>query len=479
MSARTASRIASLLWALAIALTAIGLWFLWVDRSVPIPQSWGFRGFEAFFALMFSTVGSLIASNQPRNPIGWLFAALGAASGLQLLVEEYAIYAVLARPGSLPGGMAAAWVQNWIWMLAVGPFTTFLPLLFPTGRLPSRRWRPVALLAGASIVAFILGMAFLPGPIQNFAGLTNPYALDAAPVSVLLAAGGSLFTISVGLSVFSLVRRARRAVGEEREQLKWFAYAAAVAASAIVASFFPAFLHTEALWVDMIESVAILGVGAVAGAVGVAILRYRLYDIDLIINRTLVYGPLTAILAGAYVASIGLSQRLFVALTGSKSDAAVVLTTLVVASAFTPVKTRLQGFVDQRFKEAPDPTKGARAFRDHVRSVVEVIDTRQITSRLLDEAVRAFDATGGAVYLQENDQLRPFHARGVWSDQPTAATATLSVPLECDTVQLGLLSLGERRNGRPYSPDDRETLKSMADLVAQAMALARPRPDGS
>ena len=474
MSARTASRLAWSLWALAVALAAISLWLLWLDRAIPVPQIWGFRGYAAFFALPCSSVGALIASRQPKNPIGWLFVGLGMESGLQLLAEEYAIYALVARPGSLPGGLVVAWVQNWIWMLAVGPFMTFLPLLFPSGRLLSLKWRPVAWLAITSIVAFILGLGFSPGPIENIAGLANPYALPGPVPIAVLAVGGLLFVASMILSSGSVVRRTQLATGEERAQLKWFAYTVALAVVTLTASFFPNMLRIEARWADAIEVLAILSIGAVVVAVGIAILRYRLYDIDLIINRTLVYGPLTAVLAGAYVASIGLSQRLFVALTGSKSDAAVVLTTLVVASAFTPVKTRLQGFVDQRFKEAPDPTKGARAFRDHVRSVVEVIDARQITSRLLDEAVRAFDATGGAVYLRENDQLLPFHARGVWSEQPPAATATLSVPLECDTVQLGLLSLGERRNGRPYSPDDRDTLKSMADLVAQAMALAGP-----
>ena len=469
MSTRTASRIAWSLWVLALALAAIGLWLLWVDRSIPIPQSWGFRGFEAFFALSFSTVGVLVASRHPNNPIGWLFVALGVQSSLQLLTEEYGIYALLARPGSLPAGLAIAWVQNWIWILAVGPFMTFLLLLFPTGRLSSRRWRPVAWLAGASIAAFIFGIAFLPGPIENFAGLNNPYALEGPLPMVLLAGGGLLFVTSMVLSATSLVRRMRRAAGEEREQLKWFAYAAGLAVLTLTASFLPFSTRIEALWVDAIELLAILSIGAAVVAVGVAILRYRLYDIDLIINRTLVYGPLTAILAGTYIASIQLFRVVFVGLTGQTSDAAVVLTTLVIASAFTPLKGRLQTLVDQRFRETPDPTKNLIAFRQQLRSVVQVLQAEQVTRRFLEEATAAFHARSGAVYLNLGGQEKCVATYGLPNDQEV-----VRVSLECDGATVGLLSLGPRRGGLAYTPKDRDALQQTAGVVAEAIALAQP-----
>ena len=479
MSTATASRLAWSLWVLALALTAIGLWLLWLDRAIPVPQIWGFRGYAAFFALPCSSVGALIASRQPKNPIGWLFVGLGMQSGLQLLAEEYAIYALLVSPGSLPGGLPAAWVQNWIWMLAVGPFMTYLPLLFPNGRLLSPRWRPVAWLAGLSILALILGSGFSPRPVGNIANLTNPYAL-AGPVPVaILAVGGLLLVASMILSTGSVVRRMRLARGEEREQLKWFAYAAALAVVTVTVGFFPGILRIEARWADAIEVLIILSLGAVVVAVGVAILKYRLYAIDLIINRTLVYGPLTAILAGTYVAAIGLSQRLFVSLTGDKSDAAIVLTTLVVASAFTPVKSKLQASVDRYFGHVDDPARALRAFSDLMRPILRVVDVRvidpeQLARQLLEEAAAAFHAESGAVHLRANTQFTTAHTIGPWSGD-----ARLDVPLEYAGTQLGLISLGIRRDGLNYTSQDRENLRQAVDVVAQALgraSLARKAP---
>jgi hypothetical protein len=273
------------------------------------------------------------------------------------------------------------------------------------------------------------------------------------------------------LSTGSVVRRMRLATGEEHEQLKWFAYAAALAVVTLTASFFPNMSRIEARWADTIEVLAILSIGAVVVAVGVAILKYRLYDIDLIINRTLVYVPLTAIIAGTYIAAITLFKSLFLSITGQTSDAAVVLTTLAVASAFTPLKNWLQTIADRYFKEPADPIREASRFRDQVRSVVEVMDARRLTSRLLDEAVRAFDAVRGAVYLGNENQLQLRHVHGEWHHQTATNATMLSVPLESDGLQIGLLALGERRNGHAYSARDSDALKSMADVVAQAVAL--------
>jgi GAF domain len=198
--------------------------------------------------------------------------------------------------------------------------------------------------------------------------------------------------------------------------------------------------------------------------VGIAILRRRLYEIDIIINRTLVYGLLTAILAGLFAGTVSLSQKLFVALTGQTSDLATVLATLCIVAAFTPVKNRLQGMVDRRFKDASDAIPHLKAFGEQVRLRLSPVDARQVTSRLLDETVAAFDAQGGAAYLEQEDQLRLIHTTGEWS-----GVTVLDVPLEAGDRRLGVLSLGERRNRRSYRPKEREALERVAQAVAAAI----------
>ena len=182
---------------------------------------------------------------------------------------------------------------------------------------------------------------------------------------------------------------------QEREQIKWFVSSAALAAIAL----------TNSLWLlrpfPWIDNLVILTVMAVPIAAGIGILKYRLYDIDVVINRTLVYGPLTAILAGGYVAVTGLTQRLFVATTGQKSDAAIALTTLGIVTLFTPLKSRLQGIVDKAFKETNDPARQLKKIEEQIRSVVQVMDAQQMVHWSLEKVASAFDAQAAAVYLQQ------------------------------------------------------------------------------
>jgi hypothetical protein len=211
----------------------------------------------------------------------------------------------------------------------------------------------------------------------------------------------------------------------------------------------------------------VLALAAFPVAAGIAILKYRLYDIDLLINRTLVYVPLTGILAGLYAASIALFQKLFVGITGEKSDAAIVITTLILASSFTPIKNSLQSTVDKRFKEVPDPTKKLRAFGEQVRSFVQMNSAEQLTQRLLDEVTTAFNASGGAVYLGEHGNFQLIHTSGEWNGD-----AVLSVPLQREGERLGLISLAARLNSADYTPKDRQTLQDLVDVVVQAVRIA-------
>ncbi|RPI25062.1 MAG: GAF domain-containing protein [Chloroflexota bacterium] len=264
----------------------------------------------------------------------------------------------------------------------------------------------------------------------------------------------------------------------ERLQTKWVVFGMAVAYLGLYAYYLPQLFLPTLQEPSLItfryrivgQPLAYLAMLILPVAFTFSILRYRLYDIDIILNRTLVYVPLTGILAGLYSASIALSQRLFIAATGEKSDAAVVLTTLVLASAFTPIKNSLQSKVDVRFKEAPDPSKKMKAFAEGVVSRIFYVDPREITRKMLEEAIQAFEAKSGAVYWRKSGELELLHASREWDGD-----ARFSVPLiarEGDAI-LGLISLSRRRNGSEYTDRDRRALEEAAHEVAQAIEQDR------
>jgi hypothetical protein len=268
----------------------------------------------------------------------------------------------------------------------------------------------------------------------------------------------------------SVILRFRSANGQERQQIKWFAYAAGLAIVQFALTIVIAFVPTSVPQ-DVADILLVLSVAAFPIAAGIAILRYRLYDIDLLINRTLVYVPLTAILAGVYSASIALFQKLFVAVTQEQSDAAVVITTLILASSFTPIKNGLQGAVDKRFKEVADPTKRLKSFGEQVKSFVQMNSTEQLTQRLLDEVTTAFNAKGAAVYRGEgqHERVRVAYATQGWHE----GGEEISVPMMSNGRIMGRVALGARRNGQEYTERDRQTLQNIVDVVGQAMGVAQ------
>jgi hypothetical protein len=200
----------------------------------------------------------------------------------------------------------------------------------------------------------------------------------------------------------------------------------------------------------------------------IAILRYRLWDIDLVINRTLVYVPLTAILAGLFAGGITLMQKVFVALTGQTSDIATALTTLLVVAAFDPLKNALQHVVERRFKEARDPVQEINQFGAEVRAVVQILDAEQLAHRFLEKAVRAFGATGGAVYVQRKDDVLLVRHVGAWDCE-----VRLRVPLQHEGVEVGRLELCARKNGLEYADAERAALQTNAECIAHALAIVQ------
>jgi hypothetical protein len=321
-------------------------------------------------SLTFATVGALITTRVPGNPIGPIFLVTGVALGAGDFAFQYADRALFIDPGKLPGGSAAAWLQN----LGLPPSFGLLALavlLFPDGRLPSRRWRRALGLALAGIVLIVVGYGLRAGPLDDpFQNVRNPLALGPRGLMDALAGFGWLFmAASVGLAALAMSIRLRRSRGVERQQLKWLALAAAVAGLAIVADAATYFADVHGIEGPR-EVLLGLGFCVFPIAAGQAILRHRLYDIDVVVNRALVYGALTATLAAAYVGSVLLLQLALSGVTGG-SGVAVATSTLAVAGLFRPARERIQDLVDQRFyRRKYDAQRTLESFGARVRDEV-------------------------------------------------------------------------------------------------------------
>jgi uncharacterized membrane protein YhdT len=280
----------------------------------------------------------------------------------------------LAQPDSLPAGEAMAWVFSWMLPLVIG-FSTLSYLLFPTGRLPSRRWRWAVWLTVAFIVVGVLLGAFSSEPLSDLGPIQNPLGIVglADIYSAVLYTTFSVLLVAVISSVFV---RLRRAGGVEHQQIKWFAYAVAANAIAVVVAYvIPGLIETP-LWFERVGfALNNIVIPAIPIAIGIAILRYRLYDIDLLINRTLVYGSLTLMLALVYFGGVTATQAVFRALTGQEEQPqlTIVVSTLVIAALFTPLRRRIQSFIDRRFyRRKYDARKTLEAFSAQLRDETDL-----------------------------------------------------------------------------------------------------------
>jgi len=336
--------------------------------------------------LAFPLVGALVASRRPESSIGWILLADGLLWMVLAVTEQYSVYGV-ARPGSVPYPVAIGTIGNqWLWMPTVGLLGIYLLLLFPDGRLPSRRWRPLAWISGVVIVLFSVAEGLAPGPLENQAGVNNPFGIEALPwLSVAGYVVLPLLPLCILASAVSLVLRFRRSGGEVRQQIKWIAFVASFAGlvylGAMVSQliFIPEMsgdagrLPPLPLWLELLFSVAVLGFAGIPLAIGFAVLKYRLYDIDILINRTLVYGSLTATLVALYFGGILVLQQLFVVLTGEKSTLAVVASTLIIAALSNPLRGRIQSFIDRRFyRRKYDAAKTLAAFNSRLREETDL-----------------------------------------------------------------------------------------------------------
>jgi hypothetical protein len=244
---------------------------------------------------------------------------------------------------------------------------TIVFLLFPDGRLPTQRWRFVPWIAAAGCALALPGQALSPDLGTEFTGGTNPFAVEGVPIDLLFGTGIALLLAALLAAIASLVVRFRRAGSVERQQIKWFAYAAGCIG--VLGPLAVAFWYESVL----VQATFALAINGLPVAAGIAILRYRLYDIDVVLNRTLVYGTLTAMLAALYFGAVVLLQRLFVALTGEQSTLAIVASTLLIAALFNPLRRRIQGFIDRRFyRRKYDARKTLEAFSSQLRDETEL-----------------------------------------------------------------------------------------------------------
>jgi hypothetical protein len=370
MSYRTAAWLAWSLWGLALTLTALALLLLALILSHPDTHIYDYW-FNNTTIVIDVTVGAIVASRRPENPVGWLLCLSGLTTSISHFSSEYAIYTLLAKPNSLPAGEAFAWIATWILPIMIG-FGVFILLLFPTGRLPSRRWRWLAWLTITFVFVGMISGAFSPGPVDGLGPLRNPLGIEGFTngyKAILYPMAPFLYAASA-LSVFV---RLRRATGVERQQIKWFAYTAGVIAIAIVLQIMTLVVETP-LWFERAEFALFTAAGtANTVSIGIAILKYRLYEIDIIINRTLVYGSLTATLVALYFGGIVVLQRIFVALTGQQSTLAVVASTLLIAALFNPLRRRIQTFIDRRFyRRKYDARKTLEAFSSKLRDETDL-----------------------------------------------------------------------------------------------------------
>jgi hypothetical protein len=378
------------------------------DWSAPVPSGFfGIRGFDGLFAVCFGAVGALLTWRRPGNPVGWIFAAAGLAAAVNFATFEYGLAASAGH--RLPGSAYAGWVQLWIWVPFIALITVYLFLLFPDGHLPAPRWRLVSWLAGGFTVIAVAGLALNPGSERpNLPALSNPFGVTPAGAPLAATAAGLAGLLScAALSAWSLVVRSRRGTATERHQIKWLAYSGSLFALALV----PAVPLSLTLGTPSRIAAGTVMAAAMTmpAAVAVAILRYRLYDIDRLISRTLAYAIVTGLLIGVYAGLVLLSTQVF----HLHAPVAVAAATLAAAALFNPIRRRVQRTVDRRFNRArysAEATVAAFAAR-----LKDAVDLDSVRNDLASVVQAALEPAHVQVWTSPRDHDS---YPGIWKDLP-------------------------------------------------------------
>lgn len=430
---RRATRLAWVLWAIGLGLAIASVFFLAISIDAPAPEGqFGFRGFAALFAIAFGTVGALIASRVPSNPIGWVFLTVGLVSGFQELANQYAIHAVLGDGGGLPLGEAAAWVPAWIWVPATSG-AMYLLLLFPDGRTLSPPWRWVLVVGTCGAIVGALGFALAPGPLENFHPVENPLAMGSEPAIGAMTLGGmAVYGLAIVSAAASLVVRFRRSRGEERQRLKWLVASGLFLSLALVSSFIGWIgAPGSTPQVTPLVAVVILGFLSLPVATGIAILRHRLFDIDVVISRTMAYATLPAFITIVYV-TIAIGVGTVVGARGSPFLSAVAAA--VAALAFQPARRRAQHVANRLvYGERATPYEVLSELSARFAGTYSLEDA---LPRLARVTAQAIGAERSSVWLRRDGELRP---AATWPGESLGA----SMPVPGD----GLPSFDELESG--------------------------------
>jgi signal transduction histidine kinase len=470
VSTRASAWLAWSLAALCVAMFLASLALYVLARSAQSPGNWVTVSDKLIFVpfLAFPLVGALIASRRPENSIGWICLADGLLFLLLGMTESYSTYGV-ARPGSVPFPVVIYALGQWLWVPAVGLLGIYLLLLFPDGRLPSRRWRPLAWLSGVVIMLLSVSVGLAPETLQNLGGVRNPFGLEEHPwVADAFYVVVPLLPLCILASALSLVLRYRRSRGEERQQIKWIAVAASFVGLFYLISIVIMFVYSfePPLWSSLLDSVTVLSYAGVPIAVGIAVLKYRLYDIDLLINRTLVYGALTASVVGIYVLVVGYLGAVF------QTDDVLIslLATGLVAVVFAPLRERLQRGVNRlMYGERDDPY----AVLSRLGQRLEATLAPDAVLPTIVETIReALKLPYAAIALTENGG-----APGIAASAGKPADKLISLALTYQSEPVGELLLGPRAPGESFSPADRSLLEGLARQAGIAAYAVRLTTD--
>ncbi len=444
-----------------LLLAGLGLGLLFLNRGISRPERWGFGGFQSLMALSSAVTAMLITWRYPRHPIGWMVLSMALFAALTGFSEEYAVYAVHTRPDRLAVAAFVAGLMNWLWVPSYALAAIHLPLLFPNGRLLSPRWRIVAWLGALWVLLNSAWLFFFPGPLPNNADIENPFGVTAWHGTLLTALDprvvapltGMLLMLAAAASLVMRYRRSQDTV--TRQQLKWYAYAAVMVSFAGLVGQFSGRVAHLALFVM---------VTAVPVSIAVAILRYRLYDIDLLINRTLVYGALTALVVGVYALVVAAASAL---LQSQGNWPAALLATALVALLFQPLRTRLQREVNRLLygeRDAP-----LTVLSQLGRRMESAVSPEAMLPVLAETVARALKLPYVAVGLQDSGGLTIIAEYG----RPTGQARAF--PLTYRGATVGQLLAAPRQPGESFDEADTALLENVArqaGTVAHAVRLS-------
>jgi hypothetical protein len=405
-------------------------------------------------------IGTVLTVRRPRNRIGWLLLVSGVLAALTFGAGDYGRQAVAAGHLDAPLVQLALWFALWGFNPAIGMLIIFVPLLYPTGELLGPRWRIVVAVGILGFSSAAIGAAVIPGPMGDGAP-DNPFGAPE-PLLSWIETGSMLSNFAAPpvflLALSSVLIRFRRSAGVERQQIKWFLFVAAIATVALgISVVVGSGPISDSAWILGLVTIAALPI-----AIGLAILRYGLYEIDRIVNRALVYGAVTAILAGVFAAATALAQRIFISAAGQSSDVAIVLETLVVVAVYAPVRKRVEALVDRYFKY---DQRAYGPYLDELRRLLDLVDPGRAAARLAREARTHTGATGIAVM----GPTGVLATAGSWPAEPS-----VNVPIGVAGAPLSGVMVGPRRDGKPHAPARLHELAEAAAVAATALAGRSP-----